>query len=142
MPLNVISSSADSRILDIVENKHVVIGRSDLERLLESQTSQTTLDLIGHSVSDLLELGNWIIDETAAPWFRLHAAALRRFEAVRLIGCHTAVSAKARSTICMIADALGVQVYGSTGFVFPYHFTAEGFDPMWRFLLNSSADLS
>ena len=113
----------------------------DLERILESRGAQRTLDLIGHSVSNMLELGDWVIDASMAPWFRMNAAALRRFEVVRLIGCHTAVSEDARRTICMIADILGIEVYGSTGFVFDYHYTPTGFDPTWRFLLTSASEL-
>ena len=141
MPLNVISSCAAPRILNTVKARQVVTGRYDLEKFLETPSSQTILDLIGHSVEDLLQLGDWVIDSSALPWFRVHASAFRRFEAVRLIGCHTASSAEARRTICAIGDVLGVEVYGATGFIFDYHYNAAGFDPAWRFLLGSAQEL-
>lgn len=141
MPLNVISSGSDARILDTVEGKRIVNGRADVERILDEPLMSTTLDLSGHSVGDLLQLGDWLIDENAVPWFRVHAAELRRFEALRLIGCHTAGSEDARRVIYTIADVLGIEVYGATGFVFHYHYNAAGFDPAWRFLLMSASDL-
>ena len=94
MPLNVISSRADIRITTIVETKCVVTGRADIEKVLALDLRPTTLDLIGHSISGQLELGDWVIDDNATAWFRIQTAALRRFKAVRFLGCHTAVSAE------------------------------------------------
>lgn len=139
--MNVVSGVADSRVLDIIEEKHVVHGRTGVERLLEESVMTGTFDLIGHSVNDLLQLGDWLIDSSAVPWFQVHASLLRRFQAVRLLGCHTAVSPEARRTICAIADALGIEVWGTTGFVFHYHYRTSGFDPAWQFLLKSASDL-
>jgi len=139
--LNVVSSRSDARILDVIERKQLASSRVDLERILTEDELPTTLDLTGHSVDGMLELGDWVIDESALPWFRFHATALRRFERVRLIGCHTAASLDARRMISSIADVLGVEVYGAMGFIFHYHYTAEGFDPAWEFLLTSASEL-
>lgn len=161
--LCVITRNADSvlaRVRDVLEHPVPVDGRVELESLLARLLAEViesgaapipkTLDLIGHSTTTawLLQLGDWVID-AASPdvieFFRELADdnVLPRLgvHAVRLLGCNTACTAPGRATIAMLAEVLGLEVYGTSGMIFSAHYAASGFDRDWRFLLVSSTDL-
>lgn len=157
--LSIITRHADaemSRIHSAIEHKVLVEGRADLEvvfgELLACKGPRTpkTLDLIGHSTpsGSLLQLGDWIIDassSTVTAFFRELADydVLPRLgiHAVRLLGCKTADTAQARSTICTLSEILGLEVYGTTGLIFSAHYTSTGFGSDWKFLLVGASDL-
>jgi hypothetical protein len=157
--LSIITRHSDaemSRIQNLVEHKVLVDGRCELEALLgellscAERPSPKTLDLIGHSTADdgLLQLGDWVIDSarsTVTAFFRELADndVLPRLgvHAVRLLGCRTAETAHGRTTICALADILGLEVYGTTGLLFANHYDARGFHDEWRFLLTGASDL-
>lgn len=157
--LSMITRHADSELAQIheaIEHKVLVEGRADVEvvlgKLLACPGPRTpkTLDLIGHSSPNgsLLQLGDWVIDaasSTVTAFFRELADydVLPRLgiHAVRLLGCNTAETAHARSTICALSDILGLEVYGTTGLIFAAHYGKAGFSNDWRFLLVGSGDL-
>lgn len=157
--LSVITRHADSelaRIHDAIEHKVLVDGRADVEDVLsrllfvDGPRTPKTLDLIGHSTANgsLLQLGDWVLDATSptvTAFFRELADydVLPRLgvHAVRLLGCKTADSAHARSTICVLSEILGLEVYGTTGLVFSAHYAKQGFSDDWRFLLVGASDL-
>lgn len=157
--LSMVTRHADSEmslIHDAIEHKVLVEGRADLEAafgtLLGCSGPRTpkTLDLIGHSTPNgsLLQLGDWVIDAastTVTAFFRELAdyEVLPRLgiHAVRLLGCKTADTAQARSTICMLSDILGLEVYGTTGLVFASQYSKLGFHDDWKFLLIGSTDI-
>lgn len=157
--LSVITRSADPelvRIQDMIEHKVLIDGRADLEamfgKLLACNTTHApkTLDLIGHSTEgkSLLMLGDWVIDAanpTVASYFRELADqdVLPRLaiHAVRLLGCLTADTGHARSTISALAKILEVEVFGTTDLIFSAHYDANGFRHDRRHLLASSSDV-
>jgi hypothetical protein len=157
--LSIITRHADaemSRIHSSIEHKVLVEGRADLEAALgtllacEGHRTPKTLDLIGHSTPNgaLLQLGDWVIDAsspTVTAFFReladLDVLPRLGVYAVRLLGCKTAETAQARSTICALSDILGLEVYGTTGLIFSAHYEKTGFSSDWRFLLVGSSDL-
>jgi hypothetical protein len=61
--------------------------------------------------------------------------------AMRLLGCKTADTGKGRSTICRLADILGVEVYGTNHLLYDAHYDEHGFRDIWTFLLVGSSDL-
>lgn len=139
-----------ARLLAVVEHKALVEGRLELEELfgvlLAARTTPPkpkTLDLVGHSTpASLLDLGGWVIDRnnpTVTAFFRELADqdVLPRLgvAAVRLLGCGTASTPRARDTIRALADLLGLPVLGSTSLVHAGHFHRDGFDPQWACLL-------
>jgi hypothetical protein len=112
--------------------------------------ARTTLDLIGHSVpgSSLLRLGDWVIDAAQASviaFFRELAdhRVLERIgvQAVRLLGCDTAGTDRARWAICALSDVLGVEVFGTTNLVHAAHYEPTGFSDQHRYLLVGSTEL-
>jgi hypothetical protein len=133
-------------------------GRSELEALFGELLAgpaahagaPRTLDLIGHSAArgSQLRLGDWVIDAaspTVTAFFRGLAddAVMPRLgiSAVRLLGCNTAETEAGRSTICRLAEILGVEVYGSTALLHDAHYDEHGFCDRWAFLLVGSSEL-
>lgn len=157
--LSVIGAFADAELAAIrqtIPHAIAVEGRADLElllgRLLDEPVAPTpkTLDLIGHTTAgkSLLVLGDWIIDATnksVLSFFRGLADqdVPRRLgiKAVRLLGCTSADTAHGRWTVCALADALGVEVYGTTGLLLASHYDHTGFRHDARYLLASSTQL-
>jgi hypothetical protein len=160
--LSVISAEPDrelDRIAQIVQPSVRIDGRAELEVLLgrllvATESGPTiapkTLDLLGHSTAGgaLLRLGEWVIDAaspTVTAFFRELADhdVLTRLGiyAVRLLGCKTADTGQGRSTICKLADLLGVEVYGTNHLLYDAHYDDHGFRACWKFLLVCSSDL-
>jgi hypothetical protein len=89
------------------------------------------LDLIGHSADHcFLHIGDWIVDATAAPSFTTDIKPLLQkigITGVRLLGCSTAVTKPGWTAMQQIADALGIQVFGTTRFLSVTDFGPDGF---------------
>jgi len=145
-------------IAQTIESSLLVAGPDDLERHLEQLGAASdcrlvvprTLDLIGHSTtaSSLLRLGNWIVDGADLDVIaRFRALADRsllqraRIRAIRLLGCNTAATKHGRETICALAEAAEVEVFGTTQLLWDAHYDANGFREIWEFLLTSSSEL-
>jgi hypothetical protein len=158
--LTITSRSLDvelARLHAVVEHKVLVDGRVELEEtfgaLLAARTAPPmpkTLDLVGHSTpGSLLELGGWVIDRcnpTVTAFFRELADhdVLPRLgiASVRLLGCGTASTQRARDTIIALTDIIELPVLGTTGLVHAGHFRSDGFDPAWAFLLVGAQELA
>jgi len=156
--LCVLTRHADTelaRIQDTIERKALVGGRADLEDLFstllacDQPRTPKTLDLIGHSTADcLLQLGDWVIDGTrplAMAYFRGLAdnEVLPRLGiyAIRLLGCSTATTPRARATIIELSDILGIEVFGMRDMLVAAHFDAHGFVRDRAYMLACSEDL-
>ncbi|MGE0395511.1 MAG: hypothetical protein AB7T06_02210 [Kofleriaceae bacterium] len=146
-----------ARLHAVVEHKVLVDGRVELEEtfgaLLAARTEPPmpkTLDFVGHATpASLLDLGGWVIDRcnpTVTAFFRELADhdVLPRLgiSSVRLLGCGTASTQRARDTIIALTDIVGLPVLGTTSLVHAGHFRHDGFDPQWAFLLVGARELS
>jgi hypothetical protein len=158
--LTITSRQLDSelaRLHAVVEHKVLVDGRGELEEvfgaLLAARTTPPmpkTLDIVGHSTpASLLALGNWVLDRcnpTVTAFFRELAdhdiLPHLGIGSVRLLGCGTATTQRARDTILALTDILGLPVLGTTSLVHAGHFRRDGFDPAWAFLLVGAKELS
>ena len=109
-----------------------------------------TLDLIGHSTRSghLLRLGRSTIDllEPAVERFcaRLsndHILERLNIQALRLLGCETAVEPGGQWTIRRLARILRIPVFGSRKPILRSHFCEAGFDPVFAHVLIESARL-
>jgi hypothetical protein len=147
------------RLARIITPSVRVAGREDLEALLDhllaahgdpEPLAPKTLDLVGHSTgrSALLRLGDWVIDASrpeVAAWFRALAArdACPRLgiHAIRLLGCNTADTEQGRTTVCALADILGIEVHGTRHLLYDVHYDQDGFRDIWEFLLVSASRL-
>jgi hypothetical protein len=159
--LSVVSAEDDPE-LDAVARTIVgsvrVSGRRALARwfgdLLAAQhghdVAPRTLDLYGHSTARTaqLRLGDWVIDAVTPAeqaFFRALAdrAVLARLgiTSVRLLACRTADTEAGRATMCRLAEALGVEVYGTRHLLYDAHHDAQGFLAAWQFLLISTTEL-
>jgi hypothetical protein len=154
-----ISCGDDRELSDIratITGAIAVEGRADIETALcqlladEPPSGPKTLDLIGHSTADtsLLVVGEWMIDATSlkvTAFFRELAEqnVLTRLgiQAVRLLGCSTAVTEHGHWTVCALADILGVEVYGTTAPLLASYYNSRGFSHDRRYLLTSAAEL-
>jgi hypothetical protein len=135
-------------------------GRASFERTLgelsriadhapPSATTPRTLDLIGHATSDgLLRLGDWLIDGESpkvSAFFRgiADVELLPRLgvTSMRVLGCSTAVGARARRTLRILAELLDLEVLGTLGPIYSLHYDAEGFGEQWRFLLSRASEV-
>src|SRR5258706_4088671 len=144
--LSLITMHADyelARIQDMLEHRVLVDGRGDIEevfgRLLSVAPADPvpkTLDLIGHSTpgQSLLTLGDWVIDAgrpTVTAFFRELADhdVMGRLGvyAMRLLGCQTSDTAIGRSTICALAEVLGIEVLGTGHLIYSAHYDENGF---------------
>ena len=91
-----------------------------------------TLDLVGHATpASLLDLGGWVLDRcnpTVTAFFRELADhdVLPRLgiSSIRLLGCGTASTQRARDTIVALTDIIGLPVLGTTSVVHAGHFRA------------------
>jgi hypothetical protein len=158
--ISIITRNSEQALLQIrnrIEDVHRVDGRSDLEELLGTLLSAagdtpppTTLDLIGHSGARdaQLELGDWTIDAaqpSVAAFFRGLADqdVFRRLgiAAIRLLGCETARTKAARSTLLALADITGLDVLGTRTMTYAAHYDERGFATEHEYLLVSAAEL-
>ena len=157
--LSVVTRATDIELARVVAQlgpRVLVDGRGDLEHVLgallalAAPPTPKTLDLIGHSTpgKSLLMLGDFVIDAAqpkVTAFFRelaeQNVLARLGIHAVRLLGCLTADTGQARWTICMLADILGVEVYGTRDLIFSAHYNARGFSPEHRYLLVSASEL-
>jgi hypothetical protein len=135
------------------ENTVVVWSLHEARRALDLRAMRTpppamTVDLLGHSTRDhkLLRLGATVIDA-------LDPLVLRVFQeiersrvlpamnavSVRLLGCETAVSASGRRTLRLLAEALGLPVYGSRKRLSSTHHTDQGLSALFDHLLIETA---
>lgn len=154
--LSVISAEPDAelaRIARTVAPSARVAGAAELARLLDElaaaagpqrSAAPRTLDLIGHSTAGaaLLRLGDWVIDAASPEAMRWWCALVDRgvlgrlgIRAVRLLGCGTAGTPRARATLRALAALLGVEVHGAPHLLHAGHYGAAGFLDAWRFLL-------
>lgn len=157
--ISIITSHPDaevSRLQALLGDHLQADGRSTLEALLGQlgyaagapAPAPKTLDLIGHSTPDgLLRLGDWVIDgesPTVTAFFRgiADCEVLPRIgvTAVRLLGCSTAVTTRARHTMKILAELLGLEVYGTTSPIYSLHYDETGFGHQWRFLLAAASE--
>ena len=159
--LSVISAELDRELAGTarrITSSVRVRGRIELEALFRgllaacsaAAVTPKTLDLFGHSTASgsLLRLGDWVIDAAqpaVTAFFRELADhdVLSRLgiHAVRLLACKTAATQQGRSTICALADILGVEVFGTTHLLYDAHHDEHGFRDAWSFLLVAARDL-
>ncbi len=156
--ISIVTSHPDAEVsrLQALLGEHLQAdGRSALEQLLgsllyagsEGAPAPKTLDLIGHATSDgLLRLGDWVLDgesPTVSSFFRGIAdhEVLPRIGvcALRLLGCSTAVSTRARTTMKILSELLGLEVFGTTAPIYSLHYDETGFCHRWRFLLSAAS---
>jgi len=150
-------TDAEASRLQALLVDHVPIdGRSTLEAVLgrlvhavgPEAPAPKTLDLIGHSTPDgLLRLGDWVIDGESSKvtaFFRniadLDVLPRIGVTALRLLGCSTAVGARARNTMQIVAGLLGLEVYGTTSPIYNLHYDEHGYGHAWRFLLAAASE--
>ena len=157
--ISIITSPPDaevSRLQALLGDHLQADGRIALERLLgqlvhargDVAPAPKTLDLIGHATSDgLIRIGDWVLDgesPTVTSFFReiadLEVLPRIGVTALRLLGCSTAVTTRARATLKILAELLGLEVFGTTGPIFSAHYDAGGFNHQWRFLLSAASD--
>ncbi len=157
--ISLLTSHADAeaeRLSALIADHVQIDGRTALEAVLgglvhavdETAPAAKTLDLIGHSTPDgLLRLGDWVIDSESSKvtaFFRniadLEVLPRIGVTAVRLLGCSTAVGARARGTLEVLAALLGLEVYGTTSPIYNLHYDEHGFAHAWRFLLAPASD--
>ncbi len=157
--ISIVTSHPDaevSRLQALLGDHLQADGRTALEALLgqlvhavaNPAPAPKTLDLIGHSTPDgLLRLGDWILDgesSTVSAFFRGIAdnEVLPRIgvTALRLLGCSTAVSVRARTTMKILAELLGLEVFGTTSPIYSLHYDESGFSHQWRFLLSAASE--
>ena len=109
-----------------------------------------TLDLYGHSTARTaqLVLGDWLVDAVTPSelvFFRALAerAVLGRLgiRSVRLLACRTADTEAGRATMARLAEALGVEVWGTRHLLYDAHHDDQGFRAAWQFLLVSATEL-
>ncbi len=146
-----------TRLTRLLVDPLPIDGRASLERTLGelatvagNHSSQArTLDLIGHATADgLLRLGDWVVDgdsPTVNAFFRgiADVELLPRLNvtSVRVLGCSTAVGARARRTLRTLAELLGLEVLGTLGPIYSLHYDADGFGEQWRFLLSRASEV-
>ncbi|HEU4732382.1 MAG TPA: hypothetical protein VFT22_31020 [Kofleriaceae bacterium] len=124
------------------------------ERLLDAagrgRVAPKSLDLIGHArtSASLLALGDWVIDggdPATLAWLddlaRRDVLPRLGIHTLRLLGCHTAGTDAARSTVTTLAERLSVEVWGTTGLLYRAHYGPDGFLEPWSFLLVSASEL-
>jgi hypothetical protein len=159
--LSVISQPLDGEIVSIsrkLAQKVMVGGRSELEQVLcdlvssqDTNPPPTTLDLIGHSTSDqsLLRLGYWVIDGgklTVTAFFRelVDCDVLGRLgvTSLRLLGCETASTAQGKATLRVLADILGIEVFGTREMLSANHYDETGFRSECEYALVSSRNVT
>lgn len=157
--ISILTSHPDaevSRLQALLGDHLQADGRAALESLLgqlvhavdDPPPAPKTLDLIGHSTPDgLLRLGDWVLDgesSTVTAFFRgiADVDVLPRIgvTALRLLGCSTSVSTRARNTMRILAELLGLEIYGTTSPIYSLHYDESGFGHQWRFLLTAASE--
>jgi hypothetical protein len=157
--ISIVTSHPDAEVVRLqgLLGDHVQVdGRCALERALgdlarargELTPTTKTLDLIGHATPDgLLRLGDWVLDgesSTVTAFFRgiaeLELLPRLGVHALRLLGCSTAVTTRARSTLKILSELLGLEVYGTIGPIYSLHYDESGFSHQWRFLLSAASE--
>lgn len=157
--ISIVTSHPDpevARLRALLGDHLEVDGRWAFERvfgeLIEARGELTpatkTLDLIGHSMPDgLLRLGNWVLDgdsPTVTAFFRgiadLEILPRLGVTALRVLGCSTAVTTRARATLKILSELLGLEVFGTVGPIYGLHYDADGFSHQWRFLLSAASE--
>lgn len=133
-------------------------GRRALSRLLGGLLAAQrgrdvvpkTLDLYGHSTARTAQLllGDWVVDAVSPAERRFFRALATRavlarlgIRSVRLLACRTADTEAGRATIGRLAEALGVEVYGTRHLLYDAHHDDQGFLAAWQFLLVSATEL-
>ena len=125
--------------------------RAVLQRHRSGAVQPATLDLIGHSTRHhhLLRLGGTpidMLDPAVAQFFRNLARdgllGDGKIVALRLLGCETAVSEAGRRTLRMLAQVLGLPVYGTRVPLLKSHSNATGFNAVFNHLLVEAAQLT
>lgn len=158
--VSLISSPYDSELQAIAAKlaySAPICGRGDVEVVLcellaitsPAVTPHRTLDLIGHSSPEgVLRLGSWVIDGAkpqVTAFFRELADldVMRRLgvRALRLLGCETAKTALGRSTVCALAEILGIEVLGTRVMVGAAHYTPNGFSNDCMYALVAATEL-
>jgi hypothetical protein len=157
--LVVVSGEPDFELQHIartVRHSVTVGGRGAFEQLLgrlvtgaAHAVGPRTLDLVGHTRSaSLLVLGDWVIDgadPATMAWVRelARSDALPRLgiRALRLLGCNTAATPRGCATMFALADALGIEVHGSSQLLHAGHYDDAGFRECWSFLLTAASAL-
>jgi hypothetical protein len=128
--LNVVSGGADREIDGIretLETYENAAGLGEVIALLQRQTTRgrrvDLLDAIGHSrPHGFLVIGEWLIDDspqTAASFGELLRPLLRQLgvRMIRLLGCSTASTARARIAMRRIAQVTRCHVWGTKRFI-------------------------
>lgn len=142
-----------SEPLKAAENTTIVKSLREARQVLDvygakPQQPAITVDLLGHSTRDhrLLRLGGTVID-ALDPLVRRFFEEVERSQvlvamnavSVRLLGCETAVSPSGQRTLRMLADILGLPVFGSRKRLSRTHHTATGFNPLFESVLIRAA---
>lgn len=142
-----------SEPLRTARNSTVVDSLHEARRVLDAYGARPPgaavhVDLLGHSTRDhrLLRLGGTVVD-ALDPLVRRFFDEVGRSEvlqamnalSLRLLGCETAVSPSGMRTLRMLADILGLPVFGSRKRLSRTHYTARGFDPRFGAVLVAVA---
>jgi len=140
MRLSLISDAADRelnsirgtiRVFDRIAGAHVLIAT--LRDHVARRTHAETLDLIGHSRDHgFLVLGDWTLDDspqTAATFGELVRGSLDALgvRELRLLGCSTAATERARGALRKIALAARREVFGTRRYVSKRDYDERGF---------------
>ena len=143
-------------IQDVISRPMLVSGRAEVEEVLSrwvlagDPAIPRTLDLIGHSTPDrsLLVLGDWVIDGTSSKvlsFFRglADCELLGRLgvQAVRLLGCETAMSEGGRHTLVALSEILELEVFGTSQVIDAGSYDAGGFRTDREHLLVSATEM-
>lgn len=157
--ISIVTSHPDAEVtrLQALIGDHLEVdGRAALEAVLshlaratsDTEVTPKTLDLIGHATSDgLLRMGDWVLDgenPTVTAFFRgladLDLLPRLGVTALRVLGCSTATTTRARGTLKILAEILGMEVFGTTSPIYSLHYDTEGFGHQWRFLLSAASE--
>ena len=149
--INIVSAD----VLDVLseplkgaENTTIVRSLSEVRQALDAHAARppaaVTVDLLGHSTRDhkLLRMGGTVIDALDPRVRRFfeeieRSRVLQTMNAVslRLLGCETGVSPSGLRTLRMLAEILGLPVFGSRKRLSKTHHTAAGFNPLFGSVL-------
>lgn len=138
-----------SEPLKAAENSTIVKSLSEARQVLDVYGAKPPLpavnvDLLGHSTRDhkLLRMGGTVIDALDPRVRRFfeeieRSRVLQAMNAVslRLLGCETGVSPSGLRTLRMLAEILGLPVFGSRKRLSKTHHTATGFNPLFGSVL-------
>lgn len=138
--LNLLSADEDRELEavgEVIETYETASNEDEMIAKLRDRAKRgehfDILDMIGHSSSSgFLVLGTWVIDDRqqiAATFQLLVRPWLERLgiRTIRLLGCSTATSDRARRAIQAIARASGCDVLGTTRYVSKCDYAPGGF---------------